>query len=247
MKSIILFLVAGISLLPGLACAQFAYWAPSLGGNGHYYEAVVVSNGITWSNASANATNKGGYLAAITSSEENNFVFGLIKTNLALWNHRFTGNSWGPWIGGLQLPGSIEPAGGWVWVTGEPFVYAHWNTGEPSNDNGVEDHIHFWAEQAQVGDVWNDKVGTDTGVKGYVIEYDTHPNAARVRIARQGARDVQLSWPSRNSVSYTVQWTALLPVKDWTTLTNLAGTGGLCSVVDTGSSGPKFYRVLSTP
>src|SRR6266478_4337030 len=95
-------------------------WPKRAGGNGHFYEAVATS-GIVWSNASAAATNRGGYLATITSAQENQLVFGLIQGNTNLWTRRPSTDSWGPWIGGVQPPGSPEPAGGWTWVTGEPF------------------------------------------------------------------------------------------------------------------------------
>src|SRR5438552_3296743 len=128
-------------------------WSQRIGGNGHFYEAVATP-GIVWSNASTAATNRGGYLATITSAQENQLVFGLIQGNTNLWTRRPSTDSWGPWIGGVQPPGSPEPAGGWTWVTGEPFIYQHWNAGEPNNSGGVEDRIHFLGSGAPVGDVW---------------------------------------------------------------------------------------------
>ena len=62
----------------------------------------------------AEAVKRGGYLATITSAEENAFVFALIRDNPALWAHRPSGNSFGPWIGGYQPAGSSEPADGWT-------------------------------------------------------------------------------------------------------------------------------------
>jgi hypothetical protein len=231
--------------LSPMAQAQLVCWPVSAGGNGHYYEAVV-SPGINWYEASNVATNKRGYLATITSREENAFVYSMIRTNAALWDRRPTGNSWGPWIGGFQPPGSLEPDGGWCWVTGEPFVYANWCAGEPNNNHGTEDRIHFWGEQADVGEVWNDRPASD-GVEGLVIEYETHPDAVRLAISMRGTNELQVAWPSRVNVHYTVERSEELASYGWDTLTNVVGTGGPCYASDRRSNMRGFYRVLSSP
>ncbi len=201
--------LVGVGLvLPVVAAAQLVCWPVSEGGNDHYYQAVA-SSGITWDSASSIAQDKGGYLAAITSAEENAFIFGLIQTNAAVWELRPTGNSWGPWIGGLQWPGSSEPAGGWSWATGEPFGYANWNGGEPNNLHGIEDRIHFWGQQAVVGDVWNDRPASD-GVPGFVIEYETHPNAACLSISIRTNNEVEIAWSSRANLSSSARASKLI-------------------------------------
>ncbi len=245
MQTLVRPLVAGLLVLPALAHAQLGFWQPSAGGNGHYYEAVA-SPGINWSDANSLATSNGGYLAAITSKEENIFIYCLIKTNAALWIQRPSGNRWGPWIGGFQPPGSAEPGGGWSWVTGEPFAYANWNAGEPSNDHGIEDRIHFWGERAPSGEVWNDKPAGDT-VNGFVIEYDRNPNAVCLSLSLRGTSELQIAWRSRLKVLYTVEWVNGFCSTNWDTLTNVVGNGGTCSAFDRISSIPRFYRVLTTP
>lgn len=106
------------------AQAQIVSWPIANGGNGHFYEAVVAPGGISWSNASSVATNRDGYLATITSSSENAFVFSLVSTGASCWYQEpLSGNWFGPWLGGSQPTGSSEPLGGWTWVTGEPFSY----------------------------------------------------------------------------------------------------------------------------
>jgi hypothetical protein len=244
MKIIRWLVVCVALLLSDVSRGVLMYWPVSEGGNGHYYEAVA-SAGISWYQAGAAATNKGGYLATITSPAENAFIFGFIRTNSALWMPRPTGNSWGPWIGGLQPAGSPDPAGGWTWVTGEPFAYTHWNAGEPSN-TGNENCLEFWGEQAAVGDVWNDKEGA-VALHGFVMEYDHHPNAAVLNITLTATNRVELSWPSRTNVQYTVEWTTQVPGGTWISLTNVSGTGGTNYASDTISETRTFYRVLSTP
>src|SRR6185436_11393637 len=74
-----------VVFLPMPTRGQSVQWTTNSGGNGHFYEAVLAPNGITWANAQAAAASSGGYLATITSAGENNFVYGLISGNLSYW------------------------------------------------------------------------------------------------------------------------------------------------------------------
>ena len=69
-----LMLLGATALLVGPAQAEPVRWS----GNGHRYEVVVVPEGITWLDAKAAASARGGYLATLTSAEENRFVWSLI-------------------------------------------------------------------------------------------------------------------------------------------------------------------------
>src|SRR5688572_9198499 len=79
---------------------QLLQWSASQGGNDHYYQLIAAPNGITWSEASLSATNRGGYLATATSSAENDFIFSVANANPAVWHVGY-----GPWLGGLQPVG----------------------------------------------------------------------------------------------------------------------------------------------
>src|SRR6266850_669628 len=107
------------------ARGDWVKWSISEGGNGHWYLPVQVATPISWNDASRAARNAGGYLATITSAEENAFVFMLIN-HPQYWNGEL-----GPLLGGYQPPGSSEPGGGWTWVTGEVWVYSNWAPGQP--------------------------------------------------------------------------------------------------------------------
>jgi Tol biopolymer transport system component len=96
-------------------------WPVSSGGNGHFYQAVATPGDIGWDQAQAAAKAAGGYLATITSKAENDFVFALVDRD-QFWSR--SSALFGPWIGGLQPPGSSEPDHGWSWPTGEKFKYA---------------------------------------------------------------------------------------------------------------------------
>jgi hypothetical protein len=105
----------------------------------------------------------------MTSAAENEFAFSLIDFP-EYWN--MADYTMGPWLGGYQPSGSVEPFGGWQWVTGEPFVYTHWGPGEPK-DNPNENWLHFaggWGGPRS--SYWNDATidGTGRGVRGYLIE-----------------------------------------------------------------------------
>lgn len=158
----------------GWAQAQPVQWAE----NGHWYEAVAVgSGGITWTDAQQAAVARGGYLASITSEAENQFVYSLIG-GPSFWHSSGGGSSIGPWIGGWQLAGSLEPAGGWQWTSGEPFVYNNWGPNQPTNTNGKESYIHFYGPSNTPSPQWNDLPDTPPAnwyVKGYVVESVPEP------------------------------------------------------------------------
>ena len=86
----------------------------------------------------------------------------------------------GPWFGGYQdlsSPDYSEPAGGWSWVTGEPWSYTNWAKGEPNNASGLwqQDRTHFmvYNNDFQSG-TWDDS-NDPFGSTGYVVEWNTNP------------------------------------------------------------------------
>jgi hypothetical protein len=160
---------------------QATRWLASTGGNDHYYAVVSAPAGVSWSSANRSAVAAGGYLATITSQQENDIVASIID-DPAYWNAELnTGNSLGPWIGGRQEPNETTPSAGWTWVTGEPFVYTNWNAGEPNDALGAnEDFLHYFCTGSCRGNHWND-LPSDISVYGshvvaFVIEYDADPS-----------------------------------------------------------------------
>lgn len=159
-------LLAGSAFLTiaATALAQGSPWVHP-DGTTHWYEVVVESGGISWNAANYAANAAGGYLATITSSQENDFVFSLIDTDFP-WEID-DAHVMGPWIGGVQPTGSFEPAGGWQWARNEPFAYSNWSASEP-DDGGGADCMHYGDGQARVP-TWSDAPAT-TLLRGYVIE-----------------------------------------------------------------------------
>lgn len=149
-----------VLLAGGQAAAEDAY--PVY--NGHSY-GYFAAREISWDDANAAAGAAvldgcyEGYLAAVTSAEENAFLheqFGWIYPV-------------GAWIGGYQDPGVVPADYGWQWVTGEAWGYTNWDAGEPNDGPGVpasEQHLMMLATG-----FWND--GETLGhIYGYIVECD---------------------------------------------------------------------------
>jgi hypothetical protein len=160
--------------------AQKAQWS----GNGHYYEAVL--NKVSWDDANAQAQSKGGYLATITSADENQFVYGLIAVDDRYWTIDGAGNNEGAWLGGYQPKDSAEPSGGWTWVTGEPFSYTNWASGEPNNNGGNENQLIFFSLGATKSPTWNDF--GNSNVNSYIIEWDASQDSGMGGIRQCGSQ-----------------------------------------------------------
>lgn len=138
-KKISLIICSVICLLGTLDIAQCAptYYNPA---TGHWY---FLTQPGTWDEAETEAVAAGGHLVTINDAAENAWV-------AATFN---PANS-GAWIGLYQLPGSLEPAGGWVWISGEPVTYTNWGPLEPNNHTVNEDRAHLGLYPAF--DQWND-------------------------------------------------------------------------------------------
>lgn len=154
----------GIGVIASAACASSIGGALQWSDNGHWYEAFLADS-ISWAQASAAATAKGGYLATLTTAAENQWVYDSIVAPTFGTGLNETDQAW---LGGFKPVGASDPAVGWQWVTGEDWLYANWGAGEPNNVAGVENHLTI----NRFGDwTWNDEGSWPSGVKGYVVEY----------------------------------------------------------------------------
>ena len=137
-------------------------WDSAVGGNDHAY--ALVQEAHNWDNAKTAAENdfflgEQGHLVAITSQAENDFVANLIAIDV------------NPWIGGFQPSGSAEPSGNWQWVTGETFLFANWNGGEPNNILPGEEAIQLLGPLSGALGRWNDQSRTTVVNGAYVVEF----------------------------------------------------------------------------
>ena len=166
-------LVAGVA---GAQTTQAVEWKVSEGGNGHWYMCVSGVQPATWFGARDFAVAQRGHLATVQSEQEDGFI----RTLLPIVTSWPAGR--GPWLGGYQDHSASdfsEPRGGWRWVTGEPFVWSGWSSGEPNNYcNGVaEDHLHYY-DPGSIG--WNDLPGVNACggdlVSTAIVEWDADCN-----------------------------------------------------------------------
>jgi hypothetical protein len=164
--------VAFLAACPATAQVQ---WSSAVGGNDHYYLAVVVPSGLTWAQADAAATAAGGYLATLTTRAENDFVYALVDSP-AFW--QFEGfNTQGPYLGGFQA-GGPEPAGGWQWVSGENWSFTNWAANQPDNNAGNEGFLQFLGPGNARANSWNDVSAGASFSRGYVIEFNSLSSAS---------------------------------------------------------------------
>jgi len=151
-----------------VVCAQSAkaepvQWSIQKGGNGHYYMAVAAPSGISWIEANRAASLAGGYLVSITSKEENDFVYDLIRDDV-YWNGP------GPCIGLYQIPGSLEPHRGWRWISEEPLIYTNWEPGQPNEWQNTEENCAHFHRSA----LWNDNRLNNNDLSGYIVEFNQY-------------------------------------------------------------------------
>lgn len=165
------------ALLTGASASAAPVFYPV---NGHWYDAIPVSGGITWDDAKVAAEALGGHLATINTIDENAFITASLPAANA--------DYFGYWLGGFQ-PGDttvpdVDPAAGWEWVTGETFDASFWSVfggpyGEPNDCDCrgyKEDALHFWATAGAWNDLpREDGIGTPDLVNGFVVEYTSAP------------------------------------------------------------------------
>ena len=126
--------------------------------NGHVY---YLLNENTWTASEVEAVGLGGHLATVRNLAENNWIYAQFS--------QFGGTNRGLWIGlnDVDQPGHPPVVGNFVWVSGEQALYRNWASGEPANQNGLDDYVHlFWpgdtaGRQSQWNDQW-DIIGSDS-------------------------------------------------------------------------------------
>lgn len=142
----------------------------TLGPDNHFYKYVSAPL-VSWQSAAAAAAAAGGYLATVTSADENDAIFSLVGNKVA-------------WLGGSDAAHEGE----WLWVTGESFsTYKNWASGEPNNLLN-EDYLVTWGSNGTWNDIADNLLARlAAGVDGYVIERNGNPNAHYVQITEDKA------------------------------------------------------------
>lgn len=123
--------------------------------DGHYY--YLYDDEVDWHGAKAFCEAMGGHLVTINDKKEQALVQSLVSQGVSGFD--------GYYIGATNN-GSDET---WKWVTDEKFGYTNWNSGEPSNTNGIE----RYAEMLKAG-TWNDRESFNRDSKnGFILEIET--------------------------------------------------------------------------
>jgi hypothetical protein len=119
----------------------------------HWYQRINYAR--TWHDAQNFCASTGGHLVTISSVEENQFVYDL---------------SSGGWLGGTDE----NSEGSWEWLTGEPWSYSNWNSGEPNNcgDPGCTPEHYLTYSGTPDDYLWNDVAD---GVLPFTCEWETSP------------------------------------------------------------------------
>jgi hypothetical protein len=162
------------------------------GTNGHFYEYVSWTG--TWTAASTNAAARTylglhGYLATITSADENAFITAKLSND--------------GWIGAQANPQTTYPRT-WYWATGPESGtgfcynassgsctavnsgYSNWAAGEPNNSSGEGCGQIYFANAGK----WNDLNCGVTVLGGYVVEYGG--TASDPVLALNASKDLQV-------------------------------------------------------
>jgi hypothetical protein len=118
--------VVGIAATVAGAQSGAVQWRAADGGNGHWYAAHLTW--LEWDNARTFAESIGGHLATVSTAAENEFVAD--RTSLQSQDY---------WLGAKRTGSSCSPPC-LEWITGEPWTFEVWVTGDswgcyPANPN----------------------------------------------------------------------------------------------------------------
>jgi len=152
--------------------------------NNHYYEYVNNRGAITWTaskTAAASRTFYGstGYLAVITSEEENNFL--KEKLGSDAWIGASDQGTEGTWIWDVA---TAPEAGNTFYKVGDAAInganFNKWNTDEPNDAGGAEDYGMMYVSAGNLGK-WNDVAVDNALLQGYLVEYNSAVGASSTK------------------------------------------------------------------
>lgn len=148
----VLYLMVGFAVLTlgGTALGEVVRWDDHPDGRTHCYE-LVNDDPTYWEDAVEKAASREhpnypglfGYLATITSEQENQFI-----------NDNLLGEDAAMWLGGFWVgPGDDQ----WTWsTTDEPWDYTNWYEPEEPSSPGAETYLMIWGTGVRRG-FWNDE------------------------------------------------------------------------------------------
>jgi len=156
--AMLFFVVSGVHATELINVIQ---WSEADGGNGHAYGVLPLE--LYWIDARDTAMSlvledSIGYLATVTSGAENTFIrdsviHGIVNPSIMD----------GFWIGGYYAD-----CNDWNWITGEPWLYTNWASGEP-NHVGIELAVLMWCPN--IGSAGNPGEWVDASLDSTVNPY----------------------------------------------------------------------------
>ncbi len=156
-------------------------WPLADGGNGHYYQVVIVWGMRDSASAQSYAATLGGYPATLTSAAENTFVFALTNAP-QFWTSGSPRGTTGPMIGvntGIIGAPVFAP----TWFNNEGFLsagYTNWDSAavvlgrRGGGRGGISgfNTVQFFSASGHPAATW---AALSTSAFSLVIEYDTKP------------------------------------------------------------------------
>lgn len=168
--------------------------------NGHYYyiydfAGLSSDESNTWENALGYCEGVNGYLATITSQEENDFLFSYMKQEG--YSSAYFGFS------------DSTNEGTWTWCNGEQSSYTNWHNNEPNGENSNEDYALFYYKYSD--GTWNDgDFGNRTANSGtaFICEWGEYEITPQIEITNpvrttSDERDIVLVLDVSGSMSGT--------------------------------------------
>lgn len=122
--------------------------------NGHTYE--LYSSSLSWEASKLWCESKGGYLATVTSMQE--------QLNLCVLFEDY--NNLNFYLGGNSTNGT------WQWVTDENFKYTAWANNQPDCAGNNEFYLSIWGDdnRNEVSKYWNDITNNYAKMAGFIFE-----------------------------------------------------------------------------
>ncbi len=158
---------------------------------GHYYYLYDTDTVFTYEAAMQYCEDKGGYLATITSQEENDFLYDYITKNKCLSAY-------------FGLSDSVTE-GDWQWGNGETSSYTNWHSGEPNSKNSNEDFAMYYYKYPD--GTWNDgDFREENGGRAFLCEwgdYETGYADVQENMERSEEREIVLVLDISSSMAGT--------------------------------------------
>lgn len=162
--------------------------------NGHRYYVYNRDNITTWEEAKQYCESKGGYLATITSQEENAYVYSYLRDNFD-YESAYLGFT------------DEEEDGNWEWENNEEISYTNWHPGEPNGQDENEKHAMYYYKYLDGS--WNDGNFEDDAWNGdgsFICEWGDYqermdsPDEERQKMT-SGERNIVLVLDASGSMS----------------------------------------------